>query len=162
MTPLEAELIRRQIGSTYGPTATLGNVGDYFFKKGGAGPMQKAIGKDTASLVKMIPGVSSRNAVKVGQFAGRAAPLLSAVGNVADVADLVTSDDGLDNKLVDAAGMGIGGTLGFVFGGGPLGASVGASLGKAVTDGVQGMFFGGTEKEKKLAEALAMLEGGRI
>ena len=161
MTPLEAELIRRQIGSTYGPTATLGNVGDYFFKKGGAGPMQKEMGKDAASLVKMIPGVSSRNAVKVGQFAGRAAPLLSAVGNVADVADLITSDDGLDNKAVDVVGMGIGGRAGFMLGG-PLGASIGASVGKTVTDGVQGMFFGGTEKEKRMAEALALLEGGRI
>ena len=161
MTPFEAELLRRSVSSTYGPTATLGNIGDYFFKKGGAGPMQKAIGKDTASLVNMIPGVSSRNAVRVGQFAGRAAPLLSAVGNVADVADLITSDDGLDNKAVDVVGMGIGGAAGFALGG-PLGASIGASLGKTVTDGVQGMFFGGTEKEKKLAEALALLEGGRI
>ena len=54
MTPLEAELLRRQVAATYGPTAALGNVGDYFFKKGGAGPMQKAIAKDTASLTKMI------------------------------------------------------------------------------------------------------------
>jgi hypothetical protein len=162
MTPLEAELLRRQVAATYGPTAALGNVGDYFFKKGGAGPLQKAFSKDTAALTKMIPGVSNRAAVKVGQFAGRAAPLLSAVGNVADVADLVTSDDGLDNKLVDAAGMGIGGTLGFVLGGGPLGASVGASLGKTVTDGIQGMFFSEPTKEEKLAEALALLQGGRI
>ena len=162
MTPFEAELLRRSVSSTYGPTAALGNVGDYFFKKGGAGPLQKEFAKDTARLTKLIPGVSNKAAVKVGQFAGRAAPLLSAVGNVADVADLITSDDGLDNKLVDAAGMGIGGTLGFVFGGGPLGASIGASVGKTVTDGIQGMFFGGTEKEKKLAEALALLEGGRI
>ena len=162
MTPFEAERLRRQIAATYGPTATLGNVGDYLFKKGGAGPMQKAIAKDSASLVNLIPGLSKRQAVRVGQFAGRAAPLLSAVGNVADVADLITSEDGLDNKLVDAAGMGIGGTLGFVLGGGPLGASIGASLGKTVTDGVQGMFFKEPTKEEKLAEALALLQGGRI
>ena len=128
----------------------------------GAGPMQKAIAKDSASLVNLIPGLSKKQAVRVGQFAGRAAPLLSAVGNVADVADLITSEDGLDNKLVDAAGMGIGGTLGFVLGGGPLGASIGASLGKTVTDGVQGIFFKEPTKEEKLAEALAYLQGGRI
>lgn len=161
MTPFEAELQRRAIASTYGPTATVGNIGDYFFKKGGAGKMQKVISRDTAELLNAIPGVSKRGAIKVGQFAGRAAPLLSAVGNVADVADLVTSDDGLDNKAVDVLGMGLGGAAGFALGG-PLGASIGASLGKVATDGIQGMFFGGTEKEKKLAEALALLEGGRI
>ncbi len=74
--------------------------------------MQKMIGKDTATLANMIPGVSARNAVKVGRLAGRAAPLLSAISNVADVADVIAGDDGLDNKLVDVAGMGVGGTIG--------------------------------------------------
>jgi len=161
MTPLQAELTRRAIAAQYGPTAALADVGDYFFKKGGAGPMQKAIGKDAASLVKLIPGVSARNAVRVGQFAGRAAPLLSAVSNVADVADLITSDDGLDNKLVDVAGMGVGGTIG-AFLGGPLGASVGASLGKATTDGIQGLMGGKSEEERKLEEALLRLNRGVV
>jgi hypothetical protein len=160
MTPLEAELTRRAIAAQYGPTAAVANVGDYLFKKGGAGPVQKMIGKDTATLANMIPGVSARNAVKVGRLAGRAAPLLSAIGNVADVADVIAGDDGLDNKLVDVAGMGVGGTIG-AFLGGPLGASIGASLGKTVTDGVQRM-GGKSEEERKLEEALALLNGGRI
>lgn len=139
---------------------TTQDVLDYLFKKGGAGPMQKAIGKDTASLLKMIPGINARNAIKVGRMAGRAAPLLSAVGNVADVADVIAGDDGLDNKIVDVAGMGIGGTAGF-FLGGPLGASIGASLGKTVTDGIQGI-VAPKSKADELEEALLLLNGGRV
>ena len=78
-----------------------------------------------------------------------------------DVADVIAGDDGLGNKAVDAVGMGVGGVAGFMLGG-PLGASIGMSAGKALTDGVQGLMSGGTEKEKRLAEALALLEGGRI
>lgn len=140
---------------------TAGDVLDYLFKKGGAGPYQKAIGKDTASLLKMIPGINSRNAIKVGRMAGRAAPLLSAVSNVADVADVIAGDDGLDNKIVDVAGMGIGGTAGF-FLGGPLGASVGASIGKTVTDGIQGWMAPKKPEADKLEAALALLESGVI
>ena len=140
---------------------TVDDVYNYFFKKGGAGPMQKAIGKDTASLLKMIPGVNTRNAIKVGRMAGRAAPLLSAVGNVGDVADIIAGDDGLDNKLVDVVGMGLGGTAGF-FLGGPLGASMGASAGKAITDGIQGLVAPKKPEADKLEAALALLEGGVI
>ena len=56
MTPFEAELQRRKLAATFGPTAALANTGDYFFKKGGAGPLQKAFAKDTAALANLIPG----------------------------------------------------------------------------------------------------------
>ena len=161
MSPFEAELLRRALAQQYGPTATLGNVGDYFFKKGGAGPMQKVMGKDVASLAKMIPGVNARNAVKVGRFAGRVAPALSAVGNVMDVADIITGDESLINKAGDVAGAGVGGTVGFMVGG-PLGASVGASLGKQASDGLQYLFGDKkTPEQRRMEEALAMLQGGR-
>ena len=161
MTPFEAELLRKAVAEKYGATATLADVGDYFFKDGGAGPDQRAVVKDTADLVGLLPGVDKKAAVRVGRFAGRLAPALSAGANVMDLADLVAGEDGLDNKLVDVAGMGIGGTIGG-FLGGPLGASMGASAGKAVTDGIQGLFFGGkpeTLTEAELLTALAQLEG---
>ena len=137
------------------------DVLDYLMgKKGGA--TQKLIGKDTASLVKLIPGVTPRNAVKIGRFAGRLAPALSALTNVTDVADIVAGDDSFGNKAMDAGAMTLGGTAGF-FLGGPLGASIGASAGKALSDGTQAIFGGGkSAEERKLEEALALLQGGRI
>ena len=58
--------------------------------------------------------------------------------------------------------MALGGTAGF-FLGGPLGASIGASAGKALSDGTQAIFGGGkSAEERKLEEALALLQGGRI
>ena len=54
MTPFEAEQIRQALTQKYGATAKLADVGDYVFKKGGAGPVQKAFGRDTAHLVKAI------------------------------------------------------------------------------------------------------------
>lgn len=137
------------------------DVLDYLMGKKG-GTAQKLIGKDTASLINMIPGVTPRNAVKIGRFAGRVAPALSALTNVADVADVIAGDDSLGNKAMDAGAMALGGTAGF-FLGGPLGASLGASAGKVLSDGTQAIFGGGqSAEERKLAEALALLEGGKI
>ena len=135
------------------------DVLDYLMgKKGGA--TQKLIGKDTASLIKMIPGVNPRNAVKIGRFAGRVAPALSALTNVTDVADIIAGDDSFGNKAMDAGAMALGGTAGF-FLGGPLGASIGASAGKALSDGTQAIFGGGkSAEERKLEEALALLQRG--
>ena len=137
------------------------DVLDYLMgKKGGA--TQKLVGKDAASLVKMIPGVTPRNAVKIGRFAGRIAPALSALTNVTDVADIIAGGDSFGNKAMDAGAMALGGTAGF-FLGGPLGASIGASAGKALSDGTQAIFGGGkSAEERKLEEALALLQGGRI
>lgn len=122
---------------------------------------QRQIVKDIFGISKHIPGVSARNAAKVGRFAGRIAPGLSAVGNVMDVADVLAGNDSLGNKAMDAASMGIGGTAGF-FLGGPLGASMGASAGKALSDGAQFLLGGGRKKteEELLQEALLKLNGG--
>jgi hypothetical protein len=102
----------------------------------------------------------------IGRFAGsamgrgiaRTIPGISAAVNVLDVADVVAGDEGLANKGMDVAAMGIGGTAG-AFLGGPLGASIGASLGKTASDGVQAIFGGGkSAEERKMEEALAMLQ----
>ena len=123
---------------------------------------QKAIAKDTFGLTKLIPGVSNKAAAKVGRFAGRVAPALSAFQNVADVADLVTGEESLANKSMDVAAMGVGGAAGFALGG-PLGASIGASLGKTVSDGTQFLLGGGKSPEqRKLEEALIALQRGGL
>jgi hypothetical protein len=131
---------------------------------------KQTMGQVIPEVGKTLNAVTFGQAPKtVGRFAGsalgrgfaRAVPALSAVSNVADVADVIAGDDGLGNKAADVVGMGVGGTIG-AFMGGPLGASVGASTGKAVMDGIQGMFFSKPTKEEKLAEALALLQGGRV
>ena len=122
----------------------------------------RMVAKDTRNLANLIPGVSSRNAVHVGRFAGRIAPALSAFQNVADVADVVTGEESLANKAMDVTAMGVGGTAGFVLGG-PLGASIGASLGKTVSDGTQFLIGGGkSAEERKLEEALIALKRGGL
>ena len=95
---------------------------------------QNAIGK---GLVRIVPG-------------------LSTAVLALDAADLVAGNDGIGNKLADAAAMGVGGTIGTFFGG-PLGGVVGASTGKSITDGLQGLFGGKSEEERKIEELLAIL-----
>mgnify|MGYP005713587687 CR=1 FL=1 len=120
---------------------------------------QRQIVKDIFAM-----GGKGKMAAKVGRFAGRLAPGISAIANVADVADIVAGGDNLGNKAMDTAAMGLGGAAGFFLGGGPLGASMGASLGKVVSDGTQAILggtFGQSPEERKLEEALALLKGGR-
>ena len=100
---------------------------------------------------------------KVGRGIARVIPGISAAVNVLDAADIVAGDDSLGNKVMDTVGMGIGGTAGFLMGGGPVTASIGASTGKAISDGIQGIFGGGkSAEERKMEEALLALRGGRI
>ena len=110
----------------------------------------------------------------IGRFAGsalgrgiaRTIPGISAASNVLDVADIITGDESLGNKAMDTAAMGAGALIGGALGGGvfsPLTASIGASIGKTASDGVQFLFGGGkSPEERKLEEALAMLQGGRV
>lgn len=123
---------------------------------------QREIVKDVFGISRHVPGVSAKNAAKVGRFAGRLAPAVGAIGNVVDVADILTGDESFGNKAMDAAAMGIGGTAGFFLGGGPFGASMGASAGKALSDGAQFLLGGGPRKteEEMLQEALLKLNGG--
>ena len=119
---------------------------------------QREIVKDVFSASKGLPGVKPKMAAKVGRFAGRIAPGVSAVGNIVDAVDLVTGEESFSNKAMDVASMGIGGTVGGMLGG-PLGASMGASAGKAASDGLQFLFGGGKSAEqRKLEEALLALK----
>jgi|TARA_B100001094_G_scaffold134308_1_gene130077 hypothetical protein len=101
----------------------------------------------------------------VARFAGkgsaknilRAIPGLSTALVALDVADVIAGQDSLANRGMDAAAMGIGGTLGAV--GGPLGIAAGAGLGKMVSDGTQFIFGGGKSAEqRKIEEAVQLLQ----
>ena len=96
----------------------------------------------------------------MGRNIARTIPGISAAVNILDVADVLAGDESLANKGMDVAAMGIGGAAGAVLGGGPLGASIGASLGKTASDGIQAIFGGGKSAEqRKMEEALALLQG---
>ncbi len=152
--------VLRRVGQT-----NLGQVGNYFLGKN-LHPFARGMGKDVAKVTNLIPGVSQRAAVNVGRFAGRAVPLLSAIGNITDVADIVAGDESLGNKAMDATAMTAGAAIGGVLGGGvfsPLTASIGASLGKMASDGTQYIFGDKkTPEERRMEEALLALRGGQI
>ena len=138
---------------------TLGDIGNYIAGNT-RNPIQVSAAKDTKWLLNRLPGVSPKVAAQGGRLAGRAIPLLSALANASDVADIVTGDESLANKAMDTAAMGVGGTAGF-FLGGPLGASMGASLGKGLSDGTQWLFGDKkTPEQRKMELALAQLQGG--
>ena len=118
--------------------------------------------KDTSWLAKRV-GVNPATATKVGRFAGRAVPVLSAIANVQDAANIVTGEESFGNKVMDTAFGTAGAIGGFVFGGGPLGASVGFSAGKALSDGTQWMFGDKkTPEQRKMELAMQQLQGGRM
>ena len=152
--------VLRRVGQT-----NLGQVGNYFFDKN-LHPVARGMGKDVAKVTNLIPGVSQRAAVNVGRFAGRAVPLLSAIGNITDVADIIAGDESFGNKAMDATAMTAGAAIGGVLGGGvfsPLTASIGASLGKMASDGTQYIFGDKkTPEERRMEEALLALRGGQI
>ena len=102
-----------------------------------------------------------------GKLANKALRVVPALGiglTALDAADIVTNDTNIGNKVMDTAAMGIGGAIGGVLGAGnPLAISTGASLGKAASDATQFIIGGGeTPEERKLKEALALLQGGRV
>lgn len=143
---------------------TLEDIGNTLIGRGEIAPIQKMFSKDTRNLVNMVPGVSPRAAVKVGRFAGRALPLLSVVSNVTDVADIISGDESLANKAMDTAAMGTGAVVGGFLGGGvfsPLTASIGASVGKTLSDGTQWLFGDKkTPEQRKMELALQQLRNG--
>lgn len=86
---------------------------------------------------------------------------IGALGGVLGAADVLVGNDSAANKAMDTAAMGIGGFLGAA--GGPVGIAAGAGIGKAISDATQFIIGGGeTPEERKLKEALALLQGGRV
>lgn len=113
-----------------------------------------AKGAKASAVGRFATGPIARNAL-------RFVPGLTAFSAATDVADILTNDTSVGNKVMDSAGMAIGGVLGSV--GGPLGAVTGATVGKAASDGLQYLFGDRkTPEQRKLEEALLLLNGGRI
>jgi len=175
MTPLERDLLLKTIqnnpefmgGVMQGKALrnlggqTLSGIGNM------ADDANKVMGGDqlVAAGVKALPKGLRQGAMGIVRsapmrFAGRALPVLGAVQAVGDVGDIVLGDDSLGNKVMDAAGMGIGGTIGGVLGmGNPLLIAGGASVGKAASDGLQFLFGGGKSAEqRKIEEAVKLLQ----
>lgn len=144
----------------------LGQIPGNLIGAGGMHPFQVGVKKDIYGLLKHVPGVSGKTAAHVGRFAGRAVPLLSAIGNVTDVADIISGDESFGNKAMDATAMTAGAAIGGVLGGGvfsPLTASIGASVGKTLSDGTQWLFGDKkTPEQRRMEEALMALRGGGL
>ena len=156
----ELTAIANKIGAT-----NLDDVLRYLNGKSSMGQTIPMVGGtlNDLSLGKASKTVGRFAGGKVGRGIARVIPGISAAVNVLDAADIVAGDDSLGNKVMDTVGMGIGGTAGFLMGGGPVGASLGASTGKAISDGIQGIFGGGkSAEERRMEEALLALRGGRI
>ena len=126
-------------------------------------------GKDFATSAQAAMIARGSEATKLGRFASgpiarqalRAVPGLSVLAVGSDVADIATNETSAGNKIMDTAGMTIGGILGAA--GGPLGVATGASLGKMTSDGLQYLLGDKkTPQQRKMEEALILLNGGRI
>ena len=115
------------------------------------GPLQKGdlIGKGLRKAGAALNNPGVKTALKY-------AP---AVGTALSVGDLVLGDESLANKGMDAAFMAAGGFLGSAV---PVvGTGLGMTGGKMLSDGIQFVFGGGkSPEERKLEEALALLQGG--
>ena len=124
---------------------------------------QMALKRGLGKTLSAIPGVEKAGAMRMAmspaaKTALRFVPGLTFLGAGLGVADVLTGDDRLANKGMDIGAMGIGGALGAV--GGPVGIAAGMALGKGASDLTQFLLGGGqSAEERKLQEALALLQG---
>ena len=116
---------------------------------------RRMAGKAGAAIAA-LPGMGA-----LGNAAKVLGPAAAGVGGALAVGDVLFGQDSGANKAMDATAMTIGGILGSV--GGPLGTAAGVGLGKMASDATQFVFGGGkSAEERRMEEALAMLQGGRI
>lgn len=181
MTSREKESILNLIKNKYGGRAALGSAidmagGALGFVDDAVSPaatkLQNAVVKGVTNIDKGYPleklgmltnkgkvvkGLASANALNMTKgLVG-----LGAVGGVLGAADVLAGQDSAGNKLMDSVAMGIGGFLGAP--GGAVGIAAGAGTGKMISDATQWLFGDKkTPDQRKLEEALALLNGGRI
>ena len=157
--------------STVGST-----INDYAYKQPVGSAQRIALGADAATqsglrrglgnVASKIPGVTKEAGMRfamspAAKGALRIVPGLSFLGAGLGAADVITGDESILNRGMDAAAMGIGGALGMI--GGPVGVATGAALGKTLSDGAQFMFGDRkTPEQRKMELALAELRGGVI
>ena len=113
----------------------------------------KTLGPDVSRFARM-----AGNPRMLGAF--KALPALAGLGAVTSAGDILLNNTGVNDAGQDAAGMGLGAGIGFMLGGGPIGAVIGAGLGKPVMDLTQeaGKMIFGSDEDRKLKEALALLQ----
>ena len=143
------------------------------FRKGYEKGVTPLVDKQVSALQGLIKQGPLQKGDVVGQTIRKAGAALNnpgvktalkyapAVGTALSVGDLVLGDESLANKGMDAALMAAGGFLGSAV---PVvGTGLGMTGGKMLSDGIQFVFGGGkSPEERKLEEALALLQGGRI
>ena len=151
----DLEALRRRLGATTGNDvmSLLGGGGfaDAVQARAKAAPamdgmrgkaMRFAAGPTARKVLRVLPGVA-------------AGSLLLDAGNV------IGGNESFGNKVMDTAGMAIGGGIGALAG--PLGAISGASIGKSASDALQYLFGDKlTPEQRKLRETLLALQGGRF
>ena len=126
---------------------------------------QMGLKRGLGKMASVMPGVSKEAGMRFAMNPGvrKALKFVPGLGlglTALDAADVVAGNESMGNKVMDATGMAIGGTLGAV--GGPLGVAAGASLGKTASDALQYLFGDKlTPEQRKMKETLMMLQGGR-
>ena len=154
----DLKLLGQQIGAT-----SIDDVLRYLNGKSSMGQTIPMVGKtlNDATLHQMPKQVGRFAGGKIGRGFARAVPGVAAALNILGLADILAGDDSIGNKVMDTALTTGGAGLGTVLLPG-LGTSIGAVAGKAASDGLQGIFGGGkSAEERKIEEALMMLNGGR-
>ena len=154
----DLKLLGQQIGAT-----SIDDVLRYLNGKSSMGQTIPMVGKtlNDATLHQMPKQVGRFAGGKIGRGFARAVPGVAAALNILGLADILAGDDSIGNKVMDTALTTGGAGLGTVLLPG-LGTSFGAVAGKAASDGLQGIFGGGkSAEERKIEEALMMLNGGR-
>ena len=147
----------RKIGAT-----SIDDVLRYLSGKSSMGQTIPMIGRtlNDATLHQMPKQVGRFAGSKIGRGIARAVPGMAAALNILGLADILAGDDSFANKAMDTALTAVPTAVGARFG--PVGASVGAAGGKYLSDGIQAILGGGkSAEERKLEEALMMLNGGR-
>jgi len=148
----------RKIGAT-----SIDDVLRYLSGKSSMGQTIPMIGRtlNDATLHQMPKQVGRFAGSKIGRGFARAVPGMAAALNILGLADILAGGDSLGNKAMDTALTAVPTVVGAKLAG-PVGASVGAAGGKYLSDGIQAIFGGGkSAEERKLEEALMMLNGGR-
>lgn len=154
----ELKLIGQQIGAT-----SIEDVLRYLNGKSSMGQTIPMVGKtlNTATIGTMPKQVGRLAGSRMGRGFARAVPGMAAALNILGLADILAGDDSLGNKAMDTALTAGAAGLGTVLLPG-IGTSIGAAAGKSASDGLQALFGGGkSAEERKLEEALMMLNGGR-
>ena len=161
VNPTIMDMLKQTTDKAAKPAKKLMNMADDAIRIYDVGHLDDLVGKVP---IKRGGATLSRIATSTPmRFAGRAIPLLGGLSAVTDVADIVAGDESLANKAMDTAAMGVGGAIGGVLGlGNPLLAASGASIGKMGSDALQYLFGDKlTPEQRKMREALMMLQGGR-